>query len=643
MRGCLSIRSFRETIVLQTIKAWATLFRFKTKAVDDAERRSDTDSCFQGSSDEPRPRLPPPMGDIQDWMRGVQAGRSTVPFHDAAVELPESDFPSHFTATALGATATRSRRPPALRFSSFLPSRRAGPSLKSPSLEPEMSVNRKDDVYNPDPDHMVNTLIAAVMSRPGKPLGPEYQSFLLHVFEAYRNLKTDLAKAQTQLQTERNAREMDQQDFDRAAATWLGERDGYKAEIKRLEVLMAEKAGGLEAVMAARVGSVVRRDRAPRSLAEPSGGGGLLGSSRTNRPGTGHSSMRQSLYSPSNSDITLSQSLAAGRHVPDPPFGTRPSQADSVGFSSLHGAALKGPRFGPASRKISGTMAAGSADETTTSQLQGSLKATGENHSVTSCAVQSSEDGGGNTDVTLEAAKRRRFALRLEAQVAAPAPTPVATPTESAGSPPATKVQSIVRTIDGAAKPQLKPAIRAQAADGDAVGHRRGFSFMPGDDAHPARFGRDAGEGSIGEVTPKGSDPGTVAGPSSVTGQDLPKPGAGAKSKGLSSSVPDSPDVALVGKTPAAQLLGIELQRDDSSSSTATVKKLSAGSLKGGPEVQRRTDPSALAAAKAASRSVSQENSPLASAPPSKGAGNKPSPSSKLADGRAKERDDDSA
>ena len=128
-----------------------------------------------------------------------------------------------------------------------------------PNFDPAPTYNVKDDVYNPDLDQMVNTLLSAVMLRPGKALPPEYGSFLLHALEAYRTQKSDLMKLQADMDEEQRGRLMDQDVFERTASLWEAEKDDYKAEIKRLEHLL-EAEMGLQGVVRARTDSLLKRD-----------------------------------------------------------------------------------------------------------------------------------------------------------------------------------------------------------------------------------------------------------------------------------------------------------------------------------------------------------------------------------------------
>ncbi|CAH0044196.1 unnamed protein product [Clonostachys solani] len=110
-------------------------------------------------------------------------------------------------------------------------------------------------------DHIVDALLAAVMSKPAlEPLGPEYGSSILHLIEAYGAAKKEASKAQNELSQAAERRQKENDDFDTLVTDWTIHEARYKAEIKRLEVIIHRTSGsGLEAVSMARSGSLIRR------------------------------------------------------------------------------------------------------------------------------------------------------------------------------------------------------------------------------------------------------------------------------------------------------------------------------------------------------------------------------------------------
>ncbi|KAI9678832.1 MAG: hypothetical protein M1817_005892 [Caeruleum heppii] len=196
------------------------------------------------------------MADIQQWMRGINTSRPSTPFSTHSEALAEGDTHPRNRHSSMQGVPSKSRRPPGARISTFLHSRRPSSSFKLTDVDREVSYSTKDDVYNPDPDQMANTLLSVIMSRPGKALPPEYGSFLLHVLEAFRSVKERLSEIRMDLTEQKAGRAMDLEDFQRTADIWANEKEIYKMEIKRLELLIAEGEGGMKAFSTAREGSV---------------------------------------------------------------------------------------------------------------------------------------------------------------------------------------------------------------------------------------------------------------------------------------------------------------------------------------------------------------------------------------------------
>ncbi|VUC34100.1 unnamed protein product [Clonostachys rosea] len=99
------------------------------------------------------------------------------------------------------------------------------------------------------------------MSKPAlEPLAPEYGSSILHLIEAYAAAKKEASKAQNELSQAAERRQKENEDFETLVTEWTIHEARYKAEIKRLEIIIHRTSGsGLEAVSMARSGSLIRR------------------------------------------------------------------------------------------------------------------------------------------------------------------------------------------------------------------------------------------------------------------------------------------------------------------------------------------------------------------------------------------------
>ncbi|KAI9872797.1 MAG: hypothetical protein M1830_001181 [Pleopsidium flavum] len=136
---------------------------------------------------------------------------------------------------------------PKSRMSSYLGAHRSMPSLEmiDPQSSERFVPRRGDHVYNPEPEHMITTMMIRLLARPTEGLPPEYNSFLLHVFESYRKLQRDRELLQCRLDEETHDHQMHISEFQRVEALWLEEKRTHKAELRRVELLGAQ--GGLGA------------------------------------------------------------------------------------------------------------------------------------------------------------------------------------------------------------------------------------------------------------------------------------------------------------------------------------------------------------------------------------------------------------
>lgn len=202
------------------------------------------------------------MADLS-WMRllGGQRSRTAVRPSSSCSEHPAS-LPRHGHD---GAELLSQGQPPS-RTTSRLPSwpypRRDCYSSAISSSAGHVLVNDADRVwYNPSTDQMIDALCVAMMTKPTlEPLSPRYNSYVLHLIESYGSIQAKLLEAEGQLVEAESLREQEARQFAASAAAWANQESRYKAEVKRLELVIHRTSGnGLEAVVMARSGSLVRR------------------------------------------------------------------------------------------------------------------------------------------------------------------------------------------------------------------------------------------------------------------------------------------------------------------------------------------------------------------------------------------------
>lgn len=141
-----------------------------------------------------------------------------------------------------GGVNTYNARPrPKSRLGSYLVTHRSNSSPDR--LEPQPFVRfvprSGDHVYSPEPEQMITTMLTRLLGRPAKGLPPEHTSFLLHVFESYRNLQRDLENMKQKLDTETHAYQVLAAKFENVEALWLEDKQAHVAEIRRLQSLLA--------------------------------------------------------------------------------------------------------------------------------------------------------------------------------------------------------------------------------------------------------------------------------------------------------------------------------------------------------------------------------------------------------------------
>jgi hypothetical protein len=184
------------------------------------------------------------MTDIPGWLRGFQRPRipnATTPTDGFSLfdEINEA------TEEMQGAPSTS-------RMSSYHNfGRLTAPSL---SAESQPHLNQVEQIWhNPDPDQMVETLKVAMMTQNSfDPLHIPFNSCILHVLEAYHHMRKKLIAKGREIRDREHRYKNDIKEFRLQQLRWKGKEDGYKSEMKKLEVLLATEARGLEIITLAR-------------------------------------------------------------------------------------------------------------------------------------------------------------------------------------------------------------------------------------------------------------------------------------------------------------------------------------------------------------------------------------------------------
>jgi hypothetical protein len=148
---------------------------------------------------------------------------------------------------------------PASRVSSYigLGVRQATPPITA--LETFPNLNHPDSIYHkPSVDQQAEMLKVVMMNKSFEERVPlEYNSTILHVLEAYQDLRVQLTAKEEDVELLKRTHAKDIKDFEDLAAEWEQKESDYKVELKKLEVLLANTEGGLATVAMARSKSVI--------------------------------------------------------------------------------------------------------------------------------------------------------------------------------------------------------------------------------------------------------------------------------------------------------------------------------------------------------------------------------------------------
>jgi hypothetical protein len=190
---------------------------------------------------------------MTDWFRPVFS-RTKTP-----ISLAPSNCASSFEHEQSSEDGTPRHRP-ASRASSYI-GFRPNTSPPVPPQTPDTFSSIRDPqigYYKPSVDQMAETLKVVMMSQSSTtPIPIEYNSCVLHVLEAYQDLRADLNMKEAIIKQLEKSHAGDIKCFEELVAQWEGKETAYKADLKKIEVLLSQTEGGMEKVSMARSESVV--------------------------------------------------------------------------------------------------------------------------------------------------------------------------------------------------------------------------------------------------------------------------------------------------------------------------------------------------------------------------------------------------
>ncbi|KAK7963838.1 hypothetical protein PG996_008476 [Apiospora saccharicola] len=192
------------------------------------------------------------MTDLGTWFRFGPRSRTPVTLHSPV----SSDRFSAYDAE-------EQRRPGPIHMSSYPSLVTHASSLSPEPQEPssaDLVVNNEDKVrYNPSLDQMVEALQVSIMTNGNLAQLPVHlNSYVLRLIEGFSNCREQLEAKNAAYEEAKRMREDAFKDFGALAAEFRHREGQYKSEIRRLEVLLAQKTG-LETVTLARTNSILDR------------------------------------------------------------------------------------------------------------------------------------------------------------------------------------------------------------------------------------------------------------------------------------------------------------------------------------------------------------------------------------------------
>ena len=193
------------------------------------------------------------MTDIHTWRKNTQPTRSkTLIVEDT--EGRRSEYGSTLDIS------TPRRRPKLSRYMSNCL------AMTTPVKPEEFSSNFWDTlgepiIYEPKVDSLqvLESISSTLIGSPHKTLPIQQNSSLLHLFEDYRGLRLEMDKIEELLKQTLDG-------FKEAEERWTTEEAGYRAEIRRLELIIAGGKQGMRELTRARQDSVIKRKRTHHKL-----------------------------------------------------------------------------------------------------------------------------------------------------------------------------------------------------------------------------------------------------------------------------------------------------------------------------------------------------------------------------------------
>ena len=116
--------------------------------------------------------------------------------------------------------------------------------------------------HNPSLDQMVETIQVAMMTKRDSlaPIPVQFNAYILALIEGYSKQRRLITEAREEAASLQTLREKELEEFRAIAEEWTMREEAYRAEVRRLELIIAKTSqDGMETVALARSGSLVDR------------------------------------------------------------------------------------------------------------------------------------------------------------------------------------------------------------------------------------------------------------------------------------------------------------------------------------------------------------------------------------------------
>ena len=201
------------------------------------------------------------MTDIQQWRRMIQPTRARTP----AIDFEDGEL-STVPVINPSSSPTTSRRGLKPKISSYFTQHTTsavpgktdlafGDDLFSP-IYPSWPAD--DPLPSLDAESLIDSIMCRLLADPYGRLDPRFNSMLLHIFESFRDMIDRKNRLVDNLNDANDRCHAIERTMYRSAEQWNRERQDYKDEVKRLELILANGKRGLAEVTLARQDSVLR-------------------------------------------------------------------------------------------------------------------------------------------------------------------------------------------------------------------------------------------------------------------------------------------------------------------------------------------------------------------------------------------------